>query len=184
MPVAVVEVGHVGMAVDRRGVIVRMLVGPFLAHDAQRVGGGVPHVNHQRLAAAAGGPDVGAKPLPLPFAILLDTVVVKSRLADRNDLGVVCKPYEFLYRHVGHVGIIRVDTDRSVNMSKTLGNCPYPWKIFERHADAKCMRYLMLAHRRDDGVEPFRELRKIEMAMRINEHYAEGSRCAARSRSA
>src|SRR4029434_1339161 len=64
------------------------LVIAFFTHDPERVRSSVPHVNDERRPAAARRPDMGTKPLPLPFAIVLDAVIVQSSFPDAQDPGM------------------------------------------------------------------------------------------------
>ena len=151
----------------------------FLAHDAQRVFGRRARMDDERLAAGFRRADVRAKALALPLEIAFEPVVVEPGLADRDDLRVRRELDERLRRDHGMLGIVGMRADGGVEIGVTLRERPHLREILERDRDAQRVRDAVLRHVRERARDICRELRKIEMTVRIDErrHAAAAGGC-------
>lgn len=103
-----------------------------------------------------------------PRALVVE--VVESRLADRHHLGMGRHADQFLDGHVGLLArIVWVGADRAVDIVVGLGDrqhlveLAHPGRDRDHHADAGGLGA------RDDGVEFLGEIRKIEMAVAVDD---------------
>ena len=159
---------RLGEAVHHAARLARAL----LAHDAERVLGGVARVDHQRLAALARGADVGAEALALPLGVALDAEVVEAGLADRDDLRRR-RPWRAAPR-ASPRGRRAARRDARPPSTSRLGcdarHLAHRREGLERRADGERVRDAVGAHAREHAGEVGAQLGKIEVAMGVDEH--------------
>src|SRR5437899_11885490 len=144
----------------------------LLAHDGERVVTGGSRVDHERLARGARRADVRAKAPPLPFEVARQAVIVESGLADCHNFRARRESDEIGYSGFGRVLVIGVYADGRVKIR--MRNCKRmdPRPVGQVDRNAKRVRHVRRRHRVEQRRELARELRKIEMAMGIDEHAA------------
>ena len=146
------------------------VAGALLAHDRKRVGGGGPGVNHQRLAAVAGGANMGAEPRPLPFQVPGQAIVVESGLADGDDLRPAGELAQAADRRLRRVFVVWVYADARIDVRVFRGDAQHAGEVGQIHADAQRVCHPFRRHRVEDGGELRRQFRKIDVAMGVDEH--------------
>ena len=143
----------------------------FIFEDAAAVVVGVAGMNDQRQAGGAGGGDVRAKAafLRLGRAVLVE--IIQPRLAQRHHLGMPRQLDQFVGRNsVFFIGVMRMGADRAIDVWKSLGDRQQPAEAPHPRRDGDDAPNAGGRSPRHDGVEVIGEIRKIEMAVAVDEH--------------
>ena len=163
------EVGAAGEAMQhsREGA----LPGFFLK-NARGVGVGFARVNDQRQSGRARRRDMGAKAPLLRVARAVVVVIVETRFADRHDFRMPRVGDEIVHCYVQLlVRVMRMRADRAIDVRKTLrdrqhaGKAPHARRDRDQRAPSPPPRA-----RIDDRVNLAGKIRKIEMAMTVDQH--------------
>ena len=115
------------------------LIGPFLAHDGERVLGRATGMNHQRFATFTRSANVCAEPLSLPLKIAVQTVVIEPGFTNRLYLGVLRSREQIGDRRFFNVFIVGMHTRRCVNIRVPFRQGNDRWPLRHGDADAHCV---------------------------------------------
>ena len=129
-------------------------------------------MNDQRLATAPGGPDMGAKALPLPVQITGQAEVIQPGFTDRHHLGMGSALQQGILTQRLALGMIGMYPDRGKKIVITLGQRHHPRPVRQIDADAQCMTDAMLLHGQTQVIHLAVVVGEIDMAVRINQHGA------------
>ena len=145
----------------------------FLLKDAAALVIGLAGVDHQRQAGLARGCDMRAEPafLGVPGAVVVE--IVEPGLAERDHLGMPGQRDQLRGRDaVLLIRIVRMGADRAEHVLEPLGDREqlgqpaYPGRDRHQAADAGS------GGARDDAIQILSEIRKIQMAVRVDQHHA------------
>ena len=143
----------------------------FLFEDARHVVVGVARMDHQRQPGFARRRDMSAKAALLRVARRVVVVIVEAGLADRHDFGVPRARDEVARRHMQFLmGVMRMSADRAKHVGKALGDRQHLGVARDPRRDGDQARDAGCARAGDDGVKLSGKIRKIEMAMAVDQH--------------
>ena len=132
---------------------------------------GLAGVDHQRQAGRARRRDMGAKAALLRLARAVLVEIIQPRLAERHDLRMLRQLDQFVRGNaVFLVGVMRMGADRAIDVRKSLGDREQPGKPPHPRRDRDDAADAGGLGARDDAVEIVGEIRKIEMAVAVDEH--------------
>ena len=131
-------------------------------------------MDHQRQAGLARGGDMGAEALRLRVARRLVVVIVEPGLADRHHLRMRRQPHQFVGRHVELFGgIVRMRADRAEDVVELPRRSPALASNRLTRVEIVTMRPTPAAWARATiAAALLGEIRKIEMAMAVDQHQA------------
>ncbi len=145
----------------------------LLLENARHVVVRLARVDDQRQPGRARRRDVIAETALLRVARAVIVEIVEPRLPDRHHLGMARARDQLVDRDVELlVGVVRVGADRAIDLGKALGDGEQlgvpldPGRDGDDAPDAGRLRA------RDHGIELAREVRKIEMAVAVDQHVA------------
>ena len=124
-------------------------IGFFFTHDGNGVILRIARVDDQRFARLFGRRDVGAKTRTLPIqriALVFRPVVIQTRFARSNHLGMCEHSDQLVIRRLMHVRVIGMRTNRAINMRMRFDDRPNPLPIRNIHADRQGALHLIGAH--------------------------------------
>ena len=127
-------------------------------------------MNNQRLARFDRSPNVDAEAVPLPFRRIFVPVIVQPRLADGDHLRVSCQRHQIGNRRLPNVGRFGMYADRCENPPVRFRQRQYPRELFERNANADGATDIVVLHQLEYLRQIGREVGKVQVAVRINEH--------------
>ena len=143
----------------------------FLFQNPRHIGVGFARMDDQRQPGFARGRNMLAKALCLRVARALVVVIVEAGLADRHDFRIFRQSdqrfgvdIQFLMR------VVRMGADRAENLRKFLRDRQHLRKFAHARADGDQARDAGGARARDHRVELGGEIRKIQVAVAIDEH--------------
>ena len=143
----------------------------LLLEDACGVGIGFARVDHKRQAAQARRRDMGAKAALLRLARAVVVVIVQAGFADRDHFRMPRMGDEVVGGHVEFlVRVVRMGADRAVHIGKSLGDRQYAGKALHAGRDRDHARQSGGAAARHDRVKLAGEVRKIQMAVTVDQH--------------
>ena len=146
-------------------------LGHLVFEDAAAVLVGIAGVDHQRQAGGARGGDMGAKAALLRLARAVLVEIIQPRLAQRHDLRMLGQLDQFAGGNaVFLVGVMRMGADRAIDVGKPLGDGEQPAEPLDPGRDGDDAADPRRLGARDDAVEILGEIRKVEMAVAVDEH--------------
>src|SRR4249920_2690715 len=113
---------------------------------------------------------MGAKPTLLRIARAVVVMIVEARFADRHDFWMprVCDEIVHCYVQL-FVRIMRMRADRAIDLRKTFGDRQHASKAPHARGDCNQPRQARPAGAHDDRVNLAGKIRKIEMAMTVDQ---------------
>ncbi len=97
--------------------------------------------------------------------------IIQPRLADRDDLGMGGEPNEIVGRHVQFlIGIMRMRADGTEDVRISLGDREDRVESFHPGRNRDHLPHAGVARALDDGVALGLEIRKIQVAMGVDQH--------------
>ena len=142
----------------------------LLLENARHVVVGLARMDDQRQSGRARRGDVIAEAALLRVARAVVVVIVEPGLPDRHHLGMTRARDQLVDRDVELlVGVVRMGADRAIDVGKALGDREQlgvaldPRRDGDDAGDAGCLRA------RDHGIELAGEVRKIEMAVAVDQ---------------
>jgi hypothetical protein len=106
----------------------------------------------------------------LPFEVTGQPVIVESGFTDRNHLRMLCQFDQFSDCRFTQIRVIGMYTDRGIEVVMLFRQRQHFRKILQRHADAERGADIVFTHFFEDRGQVIGEFRKIEVAVRIDEH--------------
>ena len=132
---------------------------------------GLAGMNDQRQAGCARSSDMGAESPLLRFAANRAGRSYPARLAQRHHFRMSRQLDQFVGRNsIFLIGVMRMGADRAIDVRKLLGDRQQPAETPHPRRDGDDAPDPGSGRSCDDGVEILGEIRKIEMAMAVDEH--------------
>jgi hypothetical protein len=139
--------------------------------DSRHVVVGLARMDHQRQPGFARRGDVVAEAAFLRLARAVVVVIVEPGLTDRHDLGMARARHQIGRGDVELlVGAVRMGADRTVDVRESLRDCNEIVVLLHLRGDCHHPADAGVAGAPDNSVEVAGEIRKIEMAMAVDQH--------------
>src|SRR5450755_4066209 len=117
---------------------------------------------------------MGTKSRALPFQVARHTEIVQSRLTDRYDLFAAGKRSQRFDRRLRRVLIIRMHADAGIDVRVISRELKHTRQLRQIDADAKRVGHTVPGHRVEQLRQLVRELREIDVTVRIDKHGENG----------
>ena len=146
-------------------------LGDLVFEDAAAVVVGLAGVDHQRQSCRPRRGDMRAKAALLRLARAVLVEIIQPRLPQRHDLRMLGQLDQFAGGNaVFLIGLMRMGADRAIDVGKSLGDGQQPAEPPHPRRDGDDTTDPGGLGARDDGVEIIGKIRKVEMAMAVDEH--------------
>ena len=143
----------------------------FLLQDPRHVVVGFARMDHQRQPGFARGGDVIAEALLLRIARAVVVVIVEPGFADRHHLGMARRRHQVGGRNIELlVGVMRMGSHRAVDVGESLRNRKQIALLLHPRGDCHHAPHAGILGAADNGVELAGEIRKVEMAVAVDQH--------------
>ena len=128
-------------------------------------------MDHQRQAGGARRRDMGAEAARLRFRRAVVVEIVEAGLAERHDLRMLGQRDQFIRRNaVLFIGVMRMGADRAIDVGKALGDVEQSAEPLHPRRDRHDAADAGLRCTRDNAVEIAGKVRKIQMAVAVDQH--------------
>ena len=143
----------------------------FFFENARGIGIGFARMNDERQPGLARCRDVGAKAALLRVARAIVVVIVEARFAQRDDLRMPCVRHEIGCGDLEFlVGVVRMRADRAIDVGKAFGDSQHIGEPMYARRDRDHARNPGRASAHDNVVKLVGKIRKIQMAMAVDQH--------------
>src|SRR5690606_1523875 len=110
-------------------------------------------------------PDMDAETFTLPLQIALQPVVVQAGFSNAHYFRMACQFNELLPLYRCRIRIVRVHSDRGVEVVVSFGQCQYARELLEGYADTEGISYRRARHCRQYFRHTPVKILEIRMAM-------------------
>ena len=146
-------------------------LGDLVFEDAAAIVIGLAGMDHQRQSRRPRRGDMRAKAALLRLARAVLIKIIQPRLAQRHDLRMLGQFDQLAGRNaVFLIGLVRMGADRAIDVGKPLGDGQQPAEPLHPGRDGDDAADPRRLGTRDDGVEILGKIRKVEVAMAVDEH--------------
>ena len=143
----------------------------FVFQDSTAVLVRLAGVNHQRQSRRPRRRDMRAKTALLRFARPVFIEIIEPRLAQRHDLRMLGQLDQLAGGNaVFLICLMRMGADRAIDVGKPLGDGEQPAEPLDPRRDRDDTADPGRLGARNDGVEILGKIRKVEMAVAVDEH--------------